>query len=153
MLQFEGNESFAVPRAELFHCLTDLVFMEKCIPDLDSATHLAPGKMVCHVRPGFSFVRGRLEITLEVKETDPPRSARMSVHGKGIGNEVTVETRLQLLEDEAGKGTQLLWSAEITKLGGLLKSVSKGLIQAAAKKVVNDSWASLRRELRLSEGP
>ncbi|MFO0948292.1 MAG: SRPBCC domain-containing protein [Planctomycetota bacterium] len=153
MLQFEGEESFAVPRAELFNCLTDLVFMEKCIPDLDSATHVGPGKMVCHVRPGFSFVRGRLEITLEVTETNSPDSAKMRVHGKGIGNEVTVETQLRLLDEEGGRSTKLQWSAEITKLGGLLKSVSKGLIQAAAKKVVNDSWASLRKELRLSEGP
>jgi hypothetical protein len=35
----------------------------------------------------------------------------------------------------------------VTELGGLLKLVPHGLIQAAAQKVIADVWASIRQRL------
>ena len=44
-------------------------------------------------------------------------------------------------------GTSVKWSGNVTELGGLLKLVPQGLIQAAAQKVIADVWASIRQRL------
>jgi carbon monoxide dehydrogenase subunit G len=149
MMNFEGNEFFEVPPETLYERLTDLTLMQKFIPGLESATLVDENKMQCVVRPGLSFVRGNLKLEMEMLEKQPPSLARMRVHGKGIGNDVTIESVLALAPYEDGKATALHWSAEIVKLGGLLKAVSKGLIQAAANKVVEHTWAELRTEMGL----
>jgi hypothetical protein len=36
----------------------------------------------------------------------------------------------------------------VTQLGGLLKMVPQGLLQAAAQKVIADAWAALEKKLQ-----
>lgn len=146
MLQFAGEEHFDVGCEELYARLTDLESMTRFVPGMESTRPAGEGKLIGIARPGFSFVRGKLELAMEVFDKEPPRSARMRVHGKGIGNEVEVESKLEL-EPVPGGGTRLVWSAEVTKLGGLLRSVSKGLIQGAARTLVEHTWSKLRAEL------
>lgn len=148
-MSFEGKEQFEVPPATLYERLTDFGMLQKFIPGLESATRVDENKMQCVVRPGLSFVRGNLRLDMEMLEKQPPNQARMRVHGKGIGNDVTIESLLRLTPIDDGAGSELHWSAEIVHLGGLLKAVSKGLIQAAANKVVEHTWTQLRRELGL----
>jgi len=35
----------------------------------------------------------------------------------------------------------------VTELGGLIKAVSRALIEGAAKKIVSDSWITFRKHL------
>jgi carbon monoxide dehydrogenase subunit G len=148
-MRFEGKERFEVPPGALYERLTDFGMLQKFIPGLESATAVDENKMQCVVRPGLSFVRGNLRLEMEMLEREPPSLARMRVHGKGIGNDATIESVLRLTPIDEGTGSELHWSAEIVHLGGLLKAVSKGLIQAAANKVVEHTWAQLRSELGL----
>jgi carbon monoxide dehydrogenase subunit G len=37
-----------------------------------------------------------------------------------------------------GDGTRIHWTADVKELGGLLKAIPRGLIQAAAQKVIGD---------------
>ena len=49
--------------------------------------------------------------------------------------------------DVAGSGSEVQWSGDLTELGGLLKMVPRGLLQAAAQKVIADVWAALKRKV------
>ena len=42
-----------------------------------------------------------------------------------------------------GSGTHLEWEADIKELGGLLKAVPKGLVLAAAQKVIADACVAM----------
>jgi hypothetical protein len=35
----------------------------------------------------------------------------------------------------------------VTELGGLIKAVSRSLIEGAARKIVSDSWVTFRKHL------
>ena len=58
-----------------------------------------------------------------------------------------IDLESQLTLSEAGEGTKLTWSSETTKLKGLVATLSKGLIQGAAEKVIGDTWQKIRAEL------
>ena len=44
-------------------------------------------------------------------------------------------------------GTRVHWTADVKDLGGLLKAVPRGLVQAAAQKVIADAWEAAARQL------
>ncbi len=145
MIHFEGDKDFPQTPAHLWARLTDTNFLVECLPDVESVKHVEADRAECVLRPGFSFVRGTLEITLAVAEKTPESFARLRAHGKGIGSTSTVEVTLVLTPRETG--TALHWTADITELGGLLKAVPQGLIKASAQKVIGDVWKLVEAKL------
>ena len=145
MLHFEGDKDFPQPPAELWAKLSDLRFIVQCIPDVEAVVKTEASAAQIKVRPGFSFVRSTLEITLRVLETGPHNSIRIAAHSKGIGSTSDVEASLVLTPRD--DGTRIHWTADITALGGLLKAVPQGLIKASAQKVINDLWVALEARL------
>jgi carbon monoxide dehydrogenase subunit G len=145
MIQFEGDRDFAPPPAELFAKLSDARFLVKCIPDVESVAKAEPTEATCTIRPGFSFVRGTLELTIRVAEAVPEKSVKLLLNSKGIGNTSAVEALLTLVPREAG--SRVHWQAQVKEMGGLLKMVPQGLVRGAAQKVVADAWAAVEVQL------
>lgn len=145
MLRFEGDRDFARPPAEVWAKLTDPQFLVTCIPDVQTVKSTGPDHADLVLRPGFSFVRGTLDVNLKIVDTVAPSSAKVRILGKGIGSSSDVESALALAPQ--GDGTRVHWTVEIKELGGLLKMVPAGLIRGAAEKVVNDAWAAVATKL------
>ena len=144
-MQLSGEERFAEPQSLLWHSLTDMSFIAKTIPELQRVEQCEADFLVCRIKPGLSFLSGTLKLTIEIVDQQPPRSASMRVQAKGIGTAVVVETSFQLCTESCE--TMLRWTGEVTQRGGLLKSVSQALLEAAAHKVITRAWANVRREL------
>ncbi len=58
---------------------------------------------------------------------------------------MTIETSIRLSPER--EGTRLEWSSQVTELGGLIKAVSRSLIEGAARKIVSESWVTFRKHL------
>src|SRR5207237_663824 len=110
MLRFEGDRDFALAPGDLFSRLSDARFLVECIPDVESVGTAEPDRATLVLRPGFSFVRGTLQVSLQVVEAVAPRSARVLLHSKGIGSTSDVEASLELAEHDGG--TRVHWVAE-----------------------------------------
>jgi carbon monoxide dehydrogenase subunit G len=145
MLHFEGDKEFSQPPGEVWSKLSDARFLVECIPGAEGRLATDADKAVCKLRPGFAFVRGTLEVTLTVLERVPEKSIRLALFSKGIGSTSDVEAVLQFAPQE--KGTRIHWTADVKQLGGLLKAVPKGLIGAAAQKVIAEMWTSVEKKL------
>jgi len=149
-MQLQGEEQFPVSQSELWARISDLQFVSRCIPGLDRVTECSDDVLQCRDRPGLAFLKATLKITIEVLDRQPPRAARMRVSSQGIGTKSEVETAFAL--SQAGSGDQsetaLHWTAEVTRTEGLLKQVSRPLMEAAARKVIADAWAAVRNELQ-----
>ncbi len=141
MLRLEGDKDLPQPPAHVWSKLSDARFLIQCVPGAESITRSEPTKVICTLRPGFAFVRGTLELILEVADLVPQTSARLLLHTKGIGSTSEVEADLAVAPQ--GDGTRLHWVAEVKTLGGLLKAVPQGLVKAAAQKIVDDALAAL----------
>jgi carbon monoxide dehydrogenase subunit G len=146
MLHFEGDRDFSQPPADLWARLGDARFLAGCVPGSEAVTAADADRAECVLRPGFSFVRGSLEVTLQVADRVGGQSLRLLLHGKGIGSSSDIEATLALTAGEAG-GTRVHWTADVKELGGLLKAVPRGLVQAAAQKVIADAWEAAVQKL------
>ena len=145
MIQFEGDRDFALPPAALWAKLSDARFLVTCIPDVESVAKSEAPVAVCTIRPGFSFVRGTLELTICITEAVPDQSVKLLLRSKGIGNTSAVEAQLTLAPQEAG--TRVQWQAQVTEMGGLLKMVPQGLVRGAAQKIIADAWTAVDARL------
>ena len=145
MIQFAGERTFPLPPDGLFAKLRDARFLVECVPDSQVLGTPTETEGQCRVRPGFSFVRGSMDVTLSLKEATPPGTLRWHLTSKGIGSSSVVETVLHL--KAAASGTQVEWTAEVRELGGLLKIVPSGLIRGAAQKVIEDLWQGVTAKL------
>ena len=144
MTQLSGEEHFGQEQTEIWARLTDAEFLAGCLPGLERVESDESAFLVCRVRPGLSFLKGAIKVTLDAYGRQPPDSLRIRVRSKGIGSSAMVETSVELSADG---GTRISWSAEIVELGGLLKPVSRSLIQAAAGKIIADGWGGFRDAL------
>ena len=144
MLRFEGDREFTLPPVEAHTRLADVSFLVTCIPDVESVKATAPDRADLVLRPGFSFVRGTLDVTLVLVEREANR-AKFQLLSKGIGSSSEVQATLDVAEH--GAGSRVHWVAEVTSLGGLLKLVPGGLIRGAAEKVINDAWDRIGRAM------
>ena len=144
MSKFEGDREFALRPDETHARLTDVSFLVGCIPDVETVRVIEADRAELVLRPGFSFVRGTLDVTLRLVERVAP-DARFVLVSKGIGSSSEVQATLTIAE--SGTGSRVHWVAEVTNLGGLLKLVPAGLIRGAAEKVINDAWARIERAM------
>lgn len=146
MLQFEGQKDFPqTPPATAFEKLADAQFLVQCVPDVHEILKQEPKEATLTLRPGFAFIRGTIEVAIQVAETVAPASIKLDLHSKGVGTSSDIEVRLQLAPQE--QGTRVTWTIDVKHLGGLLKMVPKGLIKGAAQKVVADAWARAEKLL------
>jgi uncharacterized protein len=144
-LIFGGEELLDTPPERVFDLLTDLDRLSATIPDLVSAEKTDARTLECVVRPGFSFLRGTLRLTISVGELNRPTSATMHVAAKGIGTQIGVESHIKL--DAEQKGTRVHWSAQVVELKGLVATVGRTLISAAAEQVIRSAWQRIRETL------
>ena len=152
MLQFEGEKTLAQDPQICWTKLTDLRFLGQCISNIESAKQSGPDQVQFKLRPGVSFVRGTLEVTVKLERTEIGKSARFLINSRSIGISSDAEAMIKL--EPGSGGTHLHWTVVIKTLGGLLKAVPQGLIKASAQKVITDIWSAVEQNLGdLSEAP
>jgi carbon monoxide dehydrogenase subunit G len=148
-LEFSGQERFQSPIERVFAALTDLDALAAGLPDLVSATRDGPDTVRCIVRPGFAFLRGTLNLEVRLVEQTPPERARIDVRSSGIGQSLRAESTVVLAGAEGG-GTVLDWTARVVELRGLVATVSRTLIRAAAEQTIRHAWTRFRERLEAS---
>ena len=148
MIQLDGEKELAQPIHQVAEKLTDLNFLIQVIPDVTEVKTVNHDHAELTIRPGFSFLRSALHLSLKKLESSDAKVPRYQVITKGVGSSTTVETSFDLAE--TASGCVLRWKVGVIELGGLLKAAPKGLIQASAQKVVSDILARL--EARRGEG-
>ncbi len=125
--------------------MTDLNQLAGVIPDLVSSQRLDDRSMECVVRPGFSFLRGKLKLRIELLESHPPDRAELQVTATGIGVQMRVESQLHIAAAEGG--SRLTWTAAVVELQGLVATVGQSLISAAANQVIQMAWKKIHERL------
>jgi carbon monoxide dehydrogenase subunit G len=145
MQPFEGERTFALPPDQLWPKLRDAAFLVQCLPDGTAHAGATRDHAAATVRPGFSFMRGSLDVSIDVLGGEEGKTIKYTQRSKGIGTTSEVETSLTL--EPAESGTKVKWRSEVKSLGGLLKMVPAGLIRGAANRVIEDGWNGVAEKL------
>lgn len=137
MIQLTGERTYNYPQERVFATFSDLNQLVHLLPDVDKVKEVSDTKAVLTIRPSLSFIKGHLDMTAEKVAATAPTSCTMHLTAKAIGSQSKVEASFELspLSDAS---TQMKWTAKVTELTGLLKLAPTGLIQGAAKKVIED---------------
>ncbi len=144
-LSFCGEETFSAPPERLFAALTDLPQLAKALPDVVSSEEVDERTLNCVVRPGFSFLRGTLKLHIVIADRHASESATMTVDADGIGAHIKIESRLQIAAFDGG--SRLAWTANVVELKGLVATVSRPLISAAAERTIRKAWERVHASL------
>lgn len=150
LTEFGGVELFQAPPARLFEVLTDLDTLAACVPDLVSAEAAGDRTLNCVVKPGFSFLRGTLKLTIALTRVEAPTAAEMSISVRGIGAAMQVKSEMTVSPE--GSGSRLDWRAGIESVSGLLGAVPHGLVRGAADQTIRHGWQRVREKLG-EDGP
>jgi carbon monoxide dehydrogenase subunit G len=143
-IRFEGDRTFALPPEVIATKLSDAAFLVGCLQSVEHVSEATPDKAVWKLRTGFSFLSTTLEIALTVLERTET-SATFKAYSRGVGASSTVQAVLTFAQQDTG--TVVHYTADLVERTGFLKVVSAGLIQAAAKTVIEDTWKSIEAKL------
>jgi carbon monoxide dehydrogenase subunit G len=147
MTNFEGERSFALPPDVVAARLSDAAFLLSCLQNVEQVVESSPDQAAWKLRTGFAFLSTTLEVTLTVTGRSADRATYDAV-SRGVGASSRVKAVLTFQPSDIG--TTVRYSAEIVERTGFLKVVSAGLIQAAARAVIEDTWTAI--EAKLSAG-
>jgi carbon monoxide dehydrogenase subunit G len=143
-VKFEGTASLPAPPAEVFSLLTDASRLARLLPGCERLEPDGPDRYKAAVKFGIAAISGKYAGTLEFAEKRPPHSLILKMEGKGLPGFVKGQGRIELAAK--GSDTELTYSGE-AQVGGLIASVGQRMIDAAARKIVQQFFESVRAEL------
>jgi carbon monoxide dehydrogenase subunit G len=144
-LTFGGEEAFAAPVERVFAAVTDLDSLARLLPDVESSERVDERTVRCVVRPGVSFLRGKLTTTITLADVNANESAVLRLESKGVGVQIAVEAILRFEAHDSG--SKLTWQAQVTRRTGLVAAISSALIRGAAEQTIRRGWQNLRAKL------
>lgn len=150
MIHFEGEVRFPLPLPEVTEKLSDAGYLARTLTETEIIA-ATPEKAVWRMKPKLSFLTGTQTTEMTRSEHHPDETVTYTLATRSIGASSTVVAHLRFVEDP--QGTQVLWSADITEVSGLLKMVPSGLLEGAARKIIEDVWEAVRRRLLPAANP
>ncbi|MCW5766790.1 MAG: SRPBCC family protein [Phycisphaeraceae bacterium] len=142
---FGGEETFNADPARVFAFLTNIEEMSKTIPDLVSAEKIDDRTLKAVVKPGFTFLRSTMRLTIRMEPDEANRTAVMKVQAEGLGVGMNTESTMRITPD--ANGARVQWTASVTDMRGLISLAPTSLVRGAAEKTVKDGFDALRKKL------
>ena len=131
-------------RARVFAALIDPAVLQRCIPGCESLTATGPDVYEATLKIGVAGLKGTYTGKAAIRDQHPPDSLTLSFEGKGGPGFVRGSAVIALSAE--GDATRMACEADV-QVGGLIAAVGSRLVDAAAKKLADDFFKQLSREL------
>jgi uncharacterized protein len=131
-------------RDRVFAALGDPVILRRCIQGCEELVATAPDSYAATMRVGLPGLKGSYRGTATIRDKRSPDSLTLGFKGKGAPGFVRGSAAIVLSEGEGG--TRLACDADV-HVGGVIAAVGSRLVEAAAKKLADDFFNQLAREL------
>ncbi len=150
-MKLAGSYRIAAPREAVWRALLDPEVMRRIMPGCEKLEPAGENRYTTQVRAGVGGIRGSFTGEVALSDLDPPSSYTLRSRMKAGMGFVEGNGRVQLadasvLGDLAPAETEITYAGEV-KIGGMLASIAGRLIEAAAKKNMDEMFANLGREL------
>jgi hypothetical protein len=138
------SSQLAAPAAVVFAALTDPAILQRAIPGCESLVATGEDDYAATLKVGVAGLKGTYTGSAEIRDKQPPESLRLSFAGKGGPGFVRGSAVVQLAAE--GAGTHVACDVDV-QVGGLIAAVGSRLVEAAARKLADDFFANLAREI------
>jgi len=130
---------------QVWALLTDAQRLSRLLPGCEGLEPDGPGRYKAIVKFGVAAISGKYAGSLEFLQLKPPHSLTLQLDGRGLPGFVQGVARIELLRK--GSGTELCYSGE-AQIGGIIATVGQRLVEAAARKIVQQFFESAAAELK-----
>jgi uncharacterized protein len=144
-LKLAGTVAMPAPPDEVWSLLTDPSRLSRLLPGCERLDPDGPDRYKATVKFGIAAISGKYAGTLEFAEKKPPHSLVLKMDGKGLPGFVKGEGRIQLVA-KGTSDTELTYAGE-AQVGGVIASVGQRMLDAAARKIVQQFFESAKAEL------
>jgi carbon monoxide dehydrogenase subunit G len=135
------------PRDRVFAALTDPDLLRRVIPGCETLTATGPDVYEATLKIGIAAMKGTYKGHAAITDKRPPEALTLTFEGKGAPGFVRGTAAIALAED--GAGTRVSSEADV-QVGGLIAAVGSRLVEAASRKLAEDFFGQLSRELGTS---
>lgn len=147
-MKLAGTASLPAPPSEVWSLLTDPSRLSRLLPGCERLEPDGPDRFKAAVKFGIAAISGKYAGSVEFAEKKPPRSLVLKLDGKGLPGFVKGEGRIDLTAK--GSETEIVYTGE-AQVGGLIASVGQRMLDAAARKIVQQFFESAKAELALAK--
>ena len=144
-MKLTATYQIAAPRDKVFAALIDPVVLQRCIDGCEKMVKTSAETYDAHLKLGLAGLKGNYVGRVQLREQKPPESFTLIIDGKGGPGFVKGTARIQL--SEKGDQTQLHCDAE-AQVGGLIASIGSRLVEATAKKMMDEFFRKFSEELQ-----
>ena len=130
--------------AQVWDLLTDAQRLARMLPGCERLDPDGPDRYKAVVKFGVAAISGKYAGSLEFSQLKPPHSLTLQLDGRGLPGFVHGQARIELLRK--GSETDVRYSGE-AQIGGLIATVGQRLLEAAARKIVQQFFDSAAAEL------
>jgi uncharacterized protein len=150
-LKLAGTVAMPAPPGEVWSLLTDPARLSRLLPGCERLDPDGPDRYKAAVKFGIAAISGKYAGTLEFAEKKRPHSLVLKMDGKGLPGFVKGEGRIELVAKGASD-TELTYTGE-AQVGGVIASVGQRMLDAAARKIVQQFFDSAKAELASTKSP
>ncbi len=143
-MKFEGKSLLPGTPEQVWELLNDPARLVKCLPGAERLEPDGPDRYKVQVKFGIAAISGKYAGAVELRDKKPPTSLRMRVEGKGAPGFMTGEGQLEL--SAKGGQTELHYVGE-AQVGGVIASVGQRMIEAAARRIIQQFFESCAAQL------
>src|SRR5712691_11496034 len=148
-MKLEGRYTLPAPPEKVWALLTDPQRLAKLLPGCERLDPDGPDRYKAAVKFALAAISGKYAGSLELAEKKRPRSMRMKIEGKGVPGFMKGEGDLELI-DKRGQ-TELHYRGE-AQVGGMIAAVGQRMLDAAARKIIQEFFECAAAELKSSAG-
>lgn len=145
-MHYDGSFEVPLSKQKVYDFVMDPSKITSIFPDVQDVKVIDANNFTLKAKVGISFIRGMMDVKMNIAEKTPPTFARMKAKGSGLSSSVELDNTFTMEDAPGGKGTVVKWAAD-AKISGLMASVGSRLIDAAAQKYVTDVIGSLKQKL------
>jgi carbon monoxide dehydrogenase subunit G len=144
-LEYSGEEKIPASPATVWAFVKDPEKVGRCLPEVVDVTVQDPTHVDAVVQVAVGPVRGKFKLKLELLPDSAKNRIAMKVSGGGFGSAVDLTAGADVVD--AGDGTTLLkWDGKAVARGPVA-AVGGRVLDAQAKKLIEQAFANVRRRL------
>ena len=149
-MKLSGAVSLPAAPAQVWALLTDAQRLACLLPGCERLDPDGPDCFKAVLKFGVAAISGKYAGSLRFLQLKPPHSLALQFDGRGLPGFVHGQARINLLRK--GHGTELRYSGE-AQIGGIVASVGQRLLDAAARKIVQQFFDAAAAELESAPPP
>lgn len=143
-MKLAGTATLPAPPDEVWSLLTDTSRLARLLPGCERLEPDGPDRYKVAVKFGIAAISGKYAGTLQFAEKRPTHSLILKMDGQGLPGFVKGQGRIELTAK--GGDTEIVYTGE-AQVGGLIASVGQRMLDAAARKIVQQFFDSAKTEL------